>query len=112
MLTTTMAAYLRLQKQKAEQARQREMSEAVASLRAEIAQFRAKQGRYPRALSELPRVPRDPVTGSHATWQTEMEESVSADDFTAKAAKPERFVVNVRSGAKGADANGKAWSDY
>jgi len=49
---------------------------------------------------------------SATTWQPELEESVSVDDFTAKSTKPESFVVNVRSGAKGHDSAGRAWSDY
>jgi len=94
------------------EARIREMTAAVTSLRTAISEFRKRHGRYPRALNELGSIPRDPVTGSNTTWQTEVEESVSADDFTAKSARPEKFVVNVRSGAKGRDAHGKAWADY
>jgi len=63
-------------------------------------------------LSELGNVPADPVTESKSTWQPEFEESVSADDFSAGSKAPEKFVVNVRSGAQGQDANGRAWSDY
>jgi|GEM_PF-1293120 len=107
--TVTLAQKRRMQ---AEEARIREMTAAVTSLRTAISDFRKRHGRYPRALNELGSIPRDPVTGSNATWQTEVEESVSADDFTAKSARPEKFVINVRSGAKGRDAHGKAWADY
>ncbi len=107
--TVTLAQKRRMQ---AEEARIREMTAAVTSLRTAISDFRKRHGRYPRALNELASVPRDPVTGSNKTWQTEVEESVSADDFTAKSARPEKFVINVRSGAKGRDAHGKAWADY
>ncbi len=108
MLTTITLAHKRREEEK----RMRDMSAALATLRTALTDFRKLQGRYPHSLRELGNVPRDPVTGSNRTWQTEMEESVSADDFTAKSKKPERFVVNVRSGAKGQDANGRAWSDY
>jgi len=107
--TVTLAQKRRMQ---AEDARMREMTAAVTSLRTAIGDFRRKHGRYPRSLNELATIPRDPVTNSKTTWQTEIEESVSADDFTAKSAAPEKFVVNVRSGAKGQDAHGKAWADY
>lgn len=112
MLSTLVAALAQHRKMKAEEARMREMTAAVTTLRNAIDDFRKQHGRYPHALSELPEIPRDPVTGSQSTWQTELEESVSVGDFTEQAKKPERFVVNVRSGAKGVDAHGRAWADY
>jgi type II secretory pathway pseudopilin PulG len=111
-MLTTISSFLHNRRVKAEEARMQEMTAAVTTLRNELAEFRKQHGRYPRALRELPRIPRDPVTGSQTTWQTEIEESVSAGDFTEQSTKPESFVVNVRSGAKGSDAHGRAWSDY
>jgi type II secretory pathway pseudopilin PulG len=112
IMLTTITALLHKRRAEAEEQRIREMTAAVTSLRTAISDFRKKQGRYPRSLNELASIPRDPVTGSNRTWLTEIEESVSADDFTAKSAAPEKFVVTVRSGAKGRDAHGKAWADY
>jgi type II secretory pathway pseudopilin PulG len=112
MVISTTVTLAQKRRAQAEEARMREMTAAVTSLRTAISDFRKQRGRYPRALSELASIPRDPVTGSNTTWLTEVEESVRADDFTAKSARPEKFVVNVRSGAKGRDAHGKAWADY
>ena len=112
MISTTLASFIHNRRIKAEEALQREMTAAVTTLRNGISDFRKQHGRYPRGLNELAQIPRDPVTRSKTTWQTELEESVSVDDFTAKSVKPERFVVNVRSGAQGHDAQGRAWSDY
>lgn len=112
MLSTLAAMLAQSRKKKAEEARMHEMTAAVTQLRNELAEFRKTHGRYPHALNELPRIPADPVTGSQSTWQPELEESVSVGDFTEQARKAESFVVNVRSGAKGADPRGRAWSDY
>jgi type II secretory pathway pseudopilin PulG len=112
MVISTTVTLAQKRRAQAEEARIREMTAAVTTLRTAIGDYRRRYGRYPRSLNELPSIPRDPVTGSNATWQTEIEESVSADDFTAKSAAPEKVVVNVRSGAKGRDAHGKAWADY
>jgi len=112
MLSTLAAMLAQSRKKKADEARMRDMTAAVTLLRDEIDAFRKSHGRYPRALNELPKIPRDPVTGSRSTWQTELEESVGSGDFTEQSKKPESFVVNVRSGAKGLDAHGRAWADY
>lgn len=112
IMLSTIAASMAHNKRVKEEARMRDMATALATLRNEISDFRKLQGRYPRTLSELGNVPADPVTQSKSTWQPEFEESVSADDFSAGSKAPEKFVVNVRSGAQGQDANGRAWSDY
>jgi type II secretory pathway pseudopilin PulG len=112
LMISTIVALAHKRRVEAEEARIREMTAAVTTLRNAIGDFRKQHGRYPRALSELGQVPRDPVTASQTTWQPEFEASVSVDDFTAKSVKPEQFVINVRSGAKGHDAHGRAWSDY
>lgn len=112
IMLTTITALLHKRRAEAEEQRIREMTAAVTSLRTAISDYRKQHGRYPRSLNELATIPRDPVTNSKTTWLTEIEESVSVDDFTPKSAAPEKFVVNVRSGAKGRDAHGKAWADY
>jgi len=112
IMLTTIVSLAQKRRAEAEEKRMREMTAAVTSLRTAIGDFRKTHGRYPRALNELASIPRDPVTGSNRTWKPEIEESVSADDFTAKSTAPQKFVVNVRSGAKGLDPHGKASSDY
>src|SRR5437868_3111454 len=99
-MISTIVAALAHRRREHEQDLMREMSSAVTTLRAAVGDFRKQHGRYPHALNELPRIPRDPVTGSNGMWQTELEESVSADDFTSGSKAPEKFVVSVRSGAK------------
>lgn len=111
MIGTIVAAMAQKRREK-EQALMRDMASAVSTLRTEISDYRKLHGRYPHALKELAQIPRDPVTGSPATWQPDVEQNVSADDFTAGSKAPETFVVNVHSGAKGLDANGRAWADY
>lgn len=67
----------------------------------------ADAGRYPAALEELVKkrylrsIPADPITQSSATWV------VIAPDDARKGG-----VYDVRSGAKGAGANGKAYADW
>ena len=112
MVIGTIVAAMAQKRREKEQKLMRDMASAVSTLRNGISDFRKTHGRYPHTLKELAQVPRDPVTGSQATWQLETEQSVSADDFTAGSKAPETFVVNVHSGAKGRDANGRAWADY
>ncbi len=111
-ITTTTLFLMRERRAKEEAARKHAMSTALAALRSDLAGFRAKNGRYPRSLDELSSLPRDPVTHSTRTWQVETEESVRADDFSPGSKTSETFIVNVRSGARGRDAHGRAWADY
>ena len=95
------------------------MRDALAQLRTALAHFHDDNGRYPESLEELvPRyltkVPVDPVTQSSMTWRLTTEEAVRpSGDFSATAApaaKPQ--IIEIHSGAPGADASGKRWSDY
>lgn len=95
------------------------MQQTLGTLRSAIAKFRDDNGRGPHSLEELvprylARVPADPVTNSAATWRLTTEESVQPNaDFspgTAAASAPQ--IVEIHSGAPGADPNGKPWADY
>ena len=99
--------------------RPEELRNTLARLRGAIAQYHAKHHRHPHALpdliadGELRTIPADPVTGSSSTWHTTMRETVSVDDFTSRAAAPEASeIIEIHSGARGADPAGRAWSDY
>ena len=95
-----------------------ELQQTLASTRTAIRNFQNDNGRYPHSLEELvprylPRVPVDPITQSASTWRVTTEERVRpSEDFTTRAEEREVFVLDVHSGAPGADAQGKAWSEY
>lgn len=101
---------------RAELAKEASMRAALHTLRDTIAEYRETTGRYPHSLAELGiDIPVDPVTRSSKTWQVTTEEVITpSSDFTATATAPanETVVVDVRSGAPGNDAHGKAWSAY
>jgi general secretion pathway protein G len=95
------------------------MRDTLNQMRTAIDHFHDDNGRYPHTLEELvprylTRVPVDPVTNSAATWRLTTEETVRPSaDFSATAppeSKPQ--IIDVHSGAPGADSSGKRWSDY
>lgn len=95
------------------------MRETLKTMRTAIAHFHDDNGRYPHALEELvprylPSVPADPVTNSATTWRMKTEETVqpSADFSSATVAPSKPQILDVHSGATGADSSGKPWSDY
>jgi hypothetical protein len=96
------------------------LTRTLQTMREAIADFHAREGRYPRALTELvpkdlPRIPTDPVTESASTWRVTTEETVQpSSDFTTTSTitKSVPYIVEVRSGASGKDANGKPFADY
>ena len=90
----------------------------LQTMRKAIADFRAREGRYPRELQELvpkylPTVPVDPVTNDKS-WRVTTEETVqpSSDFVTATVPQTEKYVVGVHSSASGKDANGIPFADY
>ena len=107
---------------------QREATVAIdAGLAAQLKTIRdglslyAKQhGRYPQSLEAmvasgiLKEIPTDPVTKSKSTWKLVREESVAVNEFSTDvpAASESAPIVDVRSGAGGADARGVPWSEY
>jgi general secretion pathway protein G len=95
------------------------MRDTLAQLRTAIAHFRGDNNRGPHSLEELvPRylakVPIDPVTGSPTTWRLTTEEAVQpSTDFSTKTAEaPKPQIIEIHSGAPGADSTGKRWSEY
>ena len=95
------------------------MRDTLAAMRTAIAHFHDDNSRHPHTLEELvprylPAIPRDPVTGSSTTWRLTTEETVQPSaDFSVTAAPPSRpEIINVRSGAPGADSGGKPWAEY
>src|SRR5258706_2336036 len=99
-------------------ARQAELRDALASMRHAIVSYHAKHQRNPPSLNDLVRdgelraIPADPFTGSNATWQTTVAESVRVDDFQAGTAKAPPTIIDVRSGASGAGSTGIPLADY
>ena len=95
------------------------MRDTLAKMRTAIAHFRDDNARHPHTLDELvprylPAIPIDPVTKSSTTWRPTTEEAVRPSaDFSATAAPPSTpEIINVRSGAPGADSTGKPWAEY
>ena len=99
-------------------ARQAELRDALASMRHAITTYHAKHQHNPASLNDLLRdgelltIPPDPITGSNATWKTTVEESVRVEDFQAGTAKMPPTIVEIHSGADGADSSGRAFADY
>jgi type II secretory pathway pseudopilin PulG len=104
---------LRVQREDFDRRQQQEMTAALQSLRTSLRTFREQHGRYPATLDELPNVPVDPVT-HRKDWATTTEEVVQPNtDFTSgKTEGGKSVIVDVRSSAGGADADGKPWSAY
>jgi len=95
------------------------MRDTLAKMRTAITHFHDDNARHPHTLEELvPRylaaIPVDPVTKSAMTWRLTTEETVQPSaDFSATAAPPSKpEIINVRSGAPGADSTGRLWADY
>lgn len=90
----------------------------LASMRSAIAAFRAEQGRQPHSLDELvpkylPAIPSDPITGA-PIWRLTTEETVQpSSDFQAPTGTaPASVIIDVHSGAPGADRDGVLYSNY
>jgi general secretion pathway protein G len=100
-------------------ARDQTLKHDLAVMRQAIEKYRATEGRYPYSLQELvPRylraIPPDPITNSTNTWRVTTEETVQpSTDFTSDTAAASRSViVDVHSGAPGADRDGVLYSNY
>lgn len=81
------------------------LRENLATLRDALDQYRADKGVWPASLETLAQerylraVPIDPITGQSDTWVTEAGEEGTG-------------VRDVKSGAEGEDANGKAYAEW
>lgn len=94
------------------------LKNALATMRSAIASFRADRGRYPHSLEELVpkylrKIPADPITNAQ-TWRLTTEESVqpSSDFQTSTGPAPASVIIDVQSGAPGADRDGVLYSNY
>ena len=112
-----------------EQAREQSLRTTLKVMRDAIDQFAADRGRFPESLQELVgqrylrELPRDAVTGRSDQWQLTLAEPVpvsagyGAAPGTAPSAmtdqeSPTLEIVDVRSGAPGADSAGVLFRDY
>jgi general secretion pathway protein G len=97
-----------------------QLTAQLQTMRDGISRYAKEHGRYPNSLEELVaggqlrEVPVDPITGLRTTWKLVREQSVGVSEFTTAAtpANAPAPIVDVRSGASGADAKGVAWSEY
>ena len=89
----------------------------LARIRQAINAYRAANGSYPHALTDLvPRylsqIPADPFGGE---WRVTTEETVQPNsDFqtATTAAAPPAVIIDVRSNAPGTDRNGVPYANY
>ncbi|HEX6101299.1 MAG TPA: hypothetical protein VF432_33595 [Thermoanaerobaculia bacterium] len=96
------------------------LKQNLVQMRRAIAAYHAEHGRYPHALGDLvpkylPAIPVDPVAQS-SEWRVTTEETVlPSSDFqatTAASEAPASVVIDVHSGAPGADRNGVPYANY
>lgn len=92
----------------------------LSEMRGAIKTYRARHGHGPATLQDLVNeklmreVPLDPITRSRTTWKVATEESVAVqEDFRAGGGEERQvWIIDVHSGARGSDPNGRVWSDY
>ena len=94
------------------------LKQELAKIRAAIQRHRADTGSYPASLQALvpkylPSIPNDPITNAQS-WRVITEESVqpSSDFQTAPSEATAPVVIDVQSGAPGADSSGTPYSNY
>lgn len=99
-----------------EQAREQSLRTTLKVMRDAIDQFAADRGRFPESLQELVaqrylrELPRDAVTGLRDQWQLTLAQAPSANAPGQETGLAE--LVDVRSGAPGADGAGVLYRDY
>ncbi|HEY0141115.1 MAG TPA: type II secretion system protein G [Thermoanaerobaculia bacterium] len=103
---------------KQQRGREVALKDNLFHIRKAIDNFHADKKRYPASLEELVpnylrMIPPDPITGV-ADWRLITEETVAVthDFTTAEAPKPVVSVLDVKSKAPGAGADGKPYSEY
>jgi general secretion pathway protein G len=92
----------------------------LSEMRGAIKTYRTRHVHGPATLQELVAekllrdVPVDPITGSRTTWKLATEESVAVqEDFRAGGGEGRQvWIIDVHSGARGNDPNGRSWADY
>ena len=99
-----------------EQAREQSLRTTLKVMRDAIDQFAADRGRFPESLQELVaqrylrELPRDAVTGLRDQWQLTLAQAPSGNAPGQETGLAE--LVDVRSGAPGADSTGVLYRDY
>lgn len=99
-----------------EQAREQSLRTTLKVMRDAIDQFAADRGRFPESLQELVaqrylrELPRDAVTGLRDQWQLTLAQAPSGNAPGQETGLAE--LVDVRSGAPGADGAGVLYRDY
>ncbi|HWQ31649.1 MAG TPA: prepilin-type N-terminal cleavage/methylation domain-containing protein [Blastocatellia bacterium] len=92
-------------------AREVTLKQDLDAMRRAIDNYTVDKQRAPQSLQDLVSsgylrmVPVDPLTKSADTWVTEQEDTPFSPDAPIG-------IKNVRSGAEGADSEGKAYSEY
>jgi general secretion pathway protein G len=92
-------------------AREVTLKQDLDAMRRAIDNYTVDKQRAPQSLQDLVSsgylrmVPLDPLTKSADTWVTEQEDTPFSPDVPIG-------IKNVRSGAEGADSEGKAYSEY
>ena len=112
--------YLTAQREEDERAqRSAVLTKQLAAMRNGLSEYAKKHGRYPNSLDEMvasgqiPSIPVDPVTQSAQTWRLVREATVAVDEFSDSSADESNApIVDIRSGAPGADSAGVPWSEY
>lgn len=107
------------QQQQQDVQREAALRDTLSVMRRAIANYKADTGQYPRSLQDLVpkyirKIPPDPITTSTTTWRLTTEETVqpSTDFATSTAPAPVTVIIDVHSGAPGADGNGVLYSNY
>jgi len=81
------------------------------TMRKAVEFYASDKEKRPQSLEELVsagylrEIPADPFTGSNKTWIVEREKEPSAPNTPSG-------IINMRSGAAGADKNGKPYNQY
>jgi hypothetical protein len=97
--------------------REAALRDLLATMRKAIADFHAKEGRYPRSLDELVpdyvrRIPRDPISNEPLKVITEEAVTPSNDFSTAAPAKTETYIIDVQSSATGKAVDGTPFAKF
>lgn len=88
------------------------LADNLFTMRSAIDQFTLDKHRAPQSLEDLVtagylrQVPKDPISGSADTWQVVQEDVMSSVD------QQQPGITDVKSGAEGNAADGRAYSEF
>jgi general secretion pathway protein G len=95
-----------------QRAKEAVLRQDLFTMRSVIDQYSVDKGKAPQSLDDLvsagylKELPKDPFTDSRDTWQVQQEDVLLSVD------QDEPGISDVHSGAPGADAAGKPYSEY